>query len=122
MTKGEQKVTSASSKKDAKATRSKSKSKALRRVPFAEVTAIGRNLTKDEGKHFLGLLAVHGLNQEKFCRKLAEICRAPSNLDKVENAKRQIQFVLSGERKLNAPLAAECAKTLDIAINEFDEK
>ena len=120
MAKDEQKVASTASEK-AKPTRSKGKSKALRHVPLAEATAIGRKLSEDEVKRFVGLIGSHGLNQEQFCRKLVEICRAPSTFDKVDNAKRQIQYVFSKKRKWNAPLAAECAKTLSITIKEFDE-
>jgi Predicted ATPase len=126
MAEDEQKVANTSSKKDAKPTRSESKSKALRRVPFADATAIGRKLTTNEVKYFLGLLAVHGLSKEHFCRNLVEVCRAPSTFDKVETAKRQLQYVLSRkkkeQRKLNAPLAADYAKTLGISIGELNAK
>jgi hypothetical protein len=122
MAEDEQKVTSIPSKKDTKPTRSKSKSKSNRYIPFADATAIGRKLSDDEAKNFVGLLGSHGLNVERFCRKLVEACRSPSTIEKVDTAKRQIQYVLSKERNWNAPLAAECAKTLNITIKEFDEK
>lgn len=122
MAKDEQKVASNSSKKTSKPTRSKGKSKEPRRAPFVDATAIGRKLTEDEARNFLGLLGAHGLNQEQFCRKLVDVCREPLTQDKLDNAKRQIQYVLSSQRKWNAPLADECAKTLGISINQFDEK
>jgi tetratricopeptide (TPR) repeat protein len=128
MTKDEQKVASISSKKVAKPTRSKSRSRRLRRVLFSHATAIGRKQTKADVKRFWALVGSRGWNKEMFCIKLVEKCRPPYSPEKLATAKRQIQFVFSEKlpedkkRKLNAPLAAECADTLGLTINEFDNK
>src|SRR5258708_37439889 len=99
MAEDEQKVAKTSSKKDAKPTRSTSKSKSRRHAPFAAATAIGRKLSEDEVKNFVGLLAAAGLSQKQFCDKLIEACRTSSNTDQksvnVGNALRQLQYVLS---------------------------
>ena len=126
MAKDEQTVANTSSRQNAKSTRAEGKSKLHRHVPFAEATAIGRKLFEDEVKNFVGLLASCGLSQKQFCKKLIEACHVSSNTDhksvNVENTLRQLQYVLSRNRKLNAPLAADYAKTLNITIKEFDEK
>ena len=126
MAKDEQKVATSSSEKRAKQARVTSKPKSRRHAPNAAATAIGRELFENEVKNFVGLLASGGLSQKQFCDNLIDACRARSNADQksvnVSTALRQLQYVLSRERKLNAPLAADYAKTFGITIAEFDEK
>ena len=126
MAKDEQKVAISPSKKGTKRARATSKSKSRRHAPNAVATAIGRKLFKNEVENFAGLLASRGLSQKQFCDKLIEACRASSSADQksanVGNALRQLQYVLSKNRKLNAPLAADYAKTLNITIKKFDDQ